>query len=410
MIEFLSICLQVIFWLSLLAIAHSYAVFPLVISKLKPKSSTYERFDVQDENWPELHVVMAMYNEGAVIQQTLESIVESDYPVEKLTIHVGSDNSTDDSHDIVEALQAQHPNIQLTIFESRSGKIKIINSLVDSIPNDEQSVLLLCDANVTWSKEAARNLARHFKDQRIGIVACNVLDSQKSTQGIAAQEDAYVNRENLIKYNEGQLWGRMMGAFGACYALRRSCYREVPTHYNVDDFFETLACYEQGYDGIVDLKAICYEAVSTDINEEFRRKQRISKGNFQNFKHFGRYLQPWNCGLATWFAFWSHKGLRWFGPLLLLAMTVSSVALASMGYWLYIIAAVGIIGSFAAAGFDQLLERFQVGFRFKLFRFIRYFYSMNFALLLGAIEFVKGVQNSVWEPTKRVAPKPSLKA
>ena len=402
-----SLVLQLLFWTSFLAIMHTYGLYPILISKvLKVKQAKRSKYQEKEGDWPVLDVVMAMYNEEAVIEETLKSIIASDYPKGKLRIHIGSDNSTDNSHDIVKSLQQAFPHLNLEIFGGRNGKIKIINSLIEALPEDKNAVLLLCDANVVWAPDLAKRLASHFKDESIGIVACNVLDEDVSDAGISVQEEAYVNRENIIKYKEGELWGVMMGAFGACYALRRNCYESVPEHFNVDDFYETIACYEQGYKGIVDLEAICYEKVSEDISEEFRRKRRISKGNFQNLKRFSKFLLPWNCGSATWFAFWSHKGLRWFGPLFLIAMVVTSVALAFSGKWLYVAAMTGITGTFCCAALDIAADVFEAkGRRFGLFRFIRYFYSMNLALLMGAFDFCKGVKNSVWEPTKRVATK-----
>ncbi len=94
--------------------------------------------------------------------------------------------------------------------------------------------------------------------------------------GIGDQEEAYVGQENLVKFAEGVLWGRVMGAFGACYAMRARLFTPVPPHHIVDDFYLTLSCLEQGMDAIVDPEAVCHEAVSTDIREEFRRKRRIA--------------------------------------------------------------------------------------------------------------------------------------
>jgi len=400
----INIVLQLVFWVSFLAIFHTYLIYPAFMTWLLKRMEVDPTLvDEVDQIWPEINVVMAMYNEDAVIGETLRSIKASDYPVGKLNIFVGSDNSTDESHKIVESFMAGSPEVHLEIFKGRSGKIKIINQLVDKIPFDGGSIIVLCDANVVWSKSLARNLARHFRDGSIGIVASTVIDNKYSKGGIGNEEEAYVNRENLVKFAEGKLWGRMMGAFGACYAMRRAAYEAVPANFNVDDFYQTLVCFEKGFKGIVDLGAICYESVSVDISEEFRRKRRISKGNFQNLVRFWKYLQPWNCGVTTFFAFWSHKGLRWFGPWLLILWVVSSLLLASFGYLIYQIAIAGFGVTIVASGLDKLMETHFKNKRISICKFVRYFYAMNAALFLGSLEFCMGVKNSIWEPTKRVA-------
>ncbi len=400
----LDILLQLLFWVSLVGICYTYVIYPeLMIWISKRRQGERNFLGEAYENWPEINVVMAMFNEESVIRESLQSIMGSDYPNGKLKIFVGSDNSTDGSHRIVESFMGGHPAVNLEIFSGRSGKIKIVNQLVDKIPTDRGAILVLCDANVIWTKSLAKHLARHFSDEAIGIVASTVIDDKHSKAGIGNEEEAYVNRENLVKFAEGKLWGRMMGAFGACYAMRRAVYEEVPTNFNVDDFYQTMVCFEKGYKGVVDLDAICYESVSEDISEEFRRKRRISKGNFQNLVRFWNYFLPWNCGLATSFAFWSHKGLRWFGPWLLILVVLCSALLAKSGYLIYQMAFLGFLGTLVVIWLDKVMETQFKNQRISIFKYVRYFYAMNAALFLGSLEFCIGVRNSIWEPTKRVA-------
>ena len=344
---------------------------------------------------------MAAYNEEAVLKKTLASILKTDYPTDKFEIIVGSDNSTDRSHEIIESIQKDHSQLKMKVFGGRSGKIRIINSLVadcrERFPSDsEQPIFILCDANITWAADLTRKLVSHFKRSDVGLVGATVLDSGEEHTGIADAEDCYVGRENSMKFQEGVLWGATIGAFGACYAMRSELFEPVPVHYNVDDFYLTMHCLEEGTKAIVDPEAICYEAVSEHISEEFRRKKRIAIGNFQNLNHFKKFLLPWNCGWGTCFAFWSHKGLRWFGPILLL-LTFFTSSLLLMENLIYLLAAIGLGFSVIIATIDSVMGKILPCFHIKIFRFAQYFYMMNLAL-----RFCLGVKNSVWEPTRRV--------
>lgn len=397
--------LALVFWVCVFAIGYTYAGYPLLLRWLaKGKELPLDCY-TKDEEFPEVAVLMAVYNEEAVLEKTLASVLASRYPADRLRVYLGSDGSTDRSHEIVQRFQSKYPNLNLTVFEGRNGKIRIMNYLARkaacAFVRPEEGVFVLCDANVSWSPFLLRNVVGHFKREKVGLVAANVLDSQQDRDGIGDQEDAYVGRENLTKYHEGVLWGAVMGAFGACYAMRATVFRPVPERYIVDDFFLTMTCLEQKKEAIVDLDAECYEAVSTDIREEFRRKRRIATGNFQNLAHFFSFYLPWNGGPAVTFAFWSHKGLRWIGPVLLIGAFVSSMILSVFSPF-YALMFLGFLGSFAVAGLDRVLSKTNSGLHVKLFRFVRYFYSMNLALLLGLVAFLKGGQNSVWEPTRRV--------
>lgn len=395
------LALTFLFWGSILLIGHTYAVYPVLLKWLgRGKSLPEKRFENDDE-FPEVAVLMAVYNEEAVLERTLETMLASRYPAGKLRVFVGSDGSTDTSHEIIERFRKHHPELSLRIFPGRNGKIRIINQLAEDA--DGSDVLVLCDANVAWSPDLLRNLVRHFARTDIGLVGANVQDSVREHSGIGDEEEAYIGQENRTKFLEGVLWGNTMGAFGACYAMRADLFEPVPANFIVDDFYLTMKVIEADRKAIVDLDAVCYEAVSTEISEEFRRKKRIATGNFQNMRHFRKLYRPWSGGWANWFAFWSHKGLRWIGPVLLIVAMLSSSLLA-LSSPIYLIAVAGFAGSIAVSMIDA--AQAESGRHVKLFRFIRYFYSMNVALLQGLVAYAKGVRNSVWEPTKRVLTEP----
>ncbi|MDF1825992.1 MAG: glycosyltransferase [Verrucomicrobiales bacterium] len=398
------ILLQVVFWSPVVLLGFSYAIYPWLLKTLgqgRPLSG--ERF-VEEEEFPEVAVLMAVYNEEAVLSETLQSIFESDYPKDKIRVLIGSDGSTDRSHEIIQGFQRNHPELDLKIFPGRNGKIRIVNQLAkdaaDSFLDRENAAFVLCDANVAWSEKALRNMVRHLKRSDVGMIGSCVRDKQINHTGIGHEEEAYVGRENQTKYFEGVLWGNMMGGFGACYALRAELFAPVPEEYIVDDFYQTMACLKTGSKAIVDLEAEVYESVSVEIEEEFRRKTRIATGNFQNLSHFGNFFLPWNGRLANAFAFWSHKGIRWFGPHLLVLMTISVVILSALNP-LYLIPLGGLLTSVLLALLDWGMS-LRIAPHVKFFRFIRYFYAMNGAVFLGWVAFQRGVSNSVWEPTKRV--------
>ncbi len=400
------------FWGSVALLAQTYVIYPLMMRLLARGRSLPRVEEPTDADLPEVAVLMAVYNEEAVLADTLRSILSSDYPAEKVTLFIGSDGSTDRSDSIVKDFAKSHPRLHLVPFGGRNGKIRIINQLAATagaaFDDPDKAIFLLCDANVSWGPQTLRLLVSHFVRKEVGLTASVVLDRVREHAGIGDQEEAYIGNENQVKFAEGVLWGRLMGAFGACYAMRARLFTPVPADHIVDDFYLTMSCLEQGYDAIVEPAAIVHEAVSTDIREEFRRKRRITAGNFQNLRRFWQFLQPWNSDAATCFAFWSHKGLRWLGPQLLIVSFLSCLVLT----FLNPIHALPLAG-FAALAFaalcDGILARAGKG-SCKPFRFARYFLSMNHALLLGWIDYLRGPKGSVWEPTRRegIAPSAAL--
>ncbi len=349
---------------------------------------------------PHLFILMAVYNEEKVIETKLKSIYNTIYPKDKLTLLIGSDSSTDATNNIVERYAQQYDRLHFQIFAARSGKIHILNQLFSQyqqmILEKDKAVLILTDANVFFTEELLYQLAKHYKNPEIGVVGANVLNIGVQNSGISFQEKWYIQRENKIKYYEGLLGGHMMGAFGACYALRADLFTPVPSNFIVDDFYLTLKAIEKNTKAIKELQAICYEDVSDNMFEEFRRKKRISAGNFQNLRTFAHLLNPLKGTIA--FTFLSHKVLRWLGPFFLLTAFVCCCLLRQANYLYAVLFFVQIALLFVPLA-DYLLKKWNI--HIKLFRFISYFGLMNIALLIGFFNYLKGIKSNVWKPTKR---------
>ncbi|MCB1236687.1 MAG: glycosyltransferase [Verrucomicrobiae bacterium] len=402
-----NILLQIVFWLSVLGLAHSYVLYPALIRYLaRRKRNNREVYDSGDApgDWPHVVGVMAVHNEEAVLEATLTSIFATAYPRDRFELLVAADNCSDRSVEILNRFKEKHPNLTVREFPGRNGKIRVINQILGEhrvrLAGKGDYALILCDANVRWAPRLVAELVQHFKNDKIGLVSPNILDGRREHHGIADEEDAYINRENAIKLHEGILWGRMMGAFGACFAMRGRLFEPVPEKFRSDDFTHTIRCFELGYDAIVEPGAIAHEDVSEDIWTEFGRKRRISIGNMQNLERFWRFLLPWRAGMATAFAFWSHKGLRWFGPFLLLGAFGASAFLA-LSSWFYLLAFLGQIAGVVGASLDSWLAG--SGTHLRPLRFARYFMLMNLALGIGIWRFFTEDQAGFWEPPKRVA-------
>ena len=386
--------MELIFWLSIFFIFYTYVLFPLLLNFFAiSKSQNTAIFKPHAEDLPEVSILLAVYNEELVIEQKLKSTFDTIYPLEKISFYIGSDSSTDATDSIITKYQQQFPQLRLKVFPQRTGKAGIVNQLEQ---NATSEILILTDANVFFEKETIYNLVKHYKNPEIALVGGNIINKQLHKTGISVQEKTYLSRENKIKYQEGSTWGTMIGAFGGCYSIRKKYFSPVPPRFFMDDFYITLSVLEQRKKAINELDAKCYEDVSNKISEEFRRKVRISIGNFQNLFRYKKLLISSFPGLA--FCFWSHKVLRWLGPFFILAAFLSNIFLMneSSFYFLTLLAQLGL---FIIPLLDEILKKVKI--HIALLRFVSHFYLMNLALLVGFFRFLFGVESNIWKPTQR---------
>lgn len=395
-----------IFWCCVFCVFHSYALYPLLLKIVASSKANNQIVYIPTDNLPFVSVVMSLYNEEFVIEEKLQSLIASDYPPEKLHFYIGSDCSSDKTNYLVETYANRFDKIHFFPFQERRGKPSVINDLVAQAQKDqlnkEEHLILITDANVFFEPFTIFELVKHFKNKQIGLVDSNIQNPKNKKlgkDGIAASEKSYISREVFVKNLEGRAWGRMMGPLGGCYALRANLFEPVPANFLVDDFYIAMTVFEKGALAINELEAICYESVPNNIEDEFKRKTRMSAGNFANLATFKHLLWPLTSSLS--FAFLSHKVLRWFGPFFIL---IAYLCLAILGFvfdnqfyfWLFILQTVGLFG---VPLLDWICKK--LNFNIVILRYITYFNAMNLALLNGFFKYLKGVQNGIWQPTRR---------
>lgn len=391
--------LVILYWFCVFCLVYTYVAYPLIIKLLHryfmPNKLSYE----SEIELPHISILMAAHNEEKVIEEKIRSVFQNPKLNPKLTLWIGSDNSNDKTNDIIYRLQKEYPQIIFFPFTQRQGKPSIINQLTTKAFADFQDhIFIITDANVLFSEATVFELVKHFKNEKIAIVESNIIGTGIKKEGISTDEKKYVSSEIWYKYYEGLIFKVFSGPMGGCFAIRSNFYSEVPRHFMVDDFFIVMSAIQKGGQGIVEPKAICFEGISHSMKEEVRRKTRIGTGNFQNLFHF-KWLWLKFPFTAPSIVFFSHKILRWLGPIFILFSTMILLFLQPnlLIYKLLLVFHFLIIILIPLIYFTLV----RLGIHVPIFRIITYFFAANLALFKGMIAFFRGKNSGIWEPTKR---------
>ena len=121
---------------------------------------------------------------------------------------------------------------------------------------------------------------------------------------------------------------------------------------------------------------------SHDIWQEFRRKSRISAGNFQNLRHI---LKNWHLvSRELKFCFISHKVIRWIGPFLMMLTLISALWLIQSQYLFYqIVSWVIVAGIVIVPLLDLILIYLSI--HFAPLRKVRYFVMSEHSPAVGVL-------------------------
>lgn len=366
--------------LCLLGIVITYGLYPLWQILFPGKSHPILEIN---SNAQQVTVIFAAYNEQDVIEEKIRSIYHSSYPNELIEVWIGSDKSTDATEEIITRLQLEFKTLHLYISSGRSGKAAIMNILAKKAGGD---IFIATDANIIFDHHTITELVKYYSNVNVGAVAGNLsYEKENISSGTSKNEHFYLNIENRIKQTESNKYGFCLGMEGGLYSIRKKLWSEIPPHTFMEDFFQTVQVFDQGYDIVFNEFALGFEDVSTSLKEEFNRKIRISIGNFQNLRRFRKLAmnKPFPFGLVFLF----HKILRWLTPHLFILSSLLILCTPIALPYLMLISAVV---------FAQI-----IWVRFFPPGPFTYFCAMNLALFIGYIRFLRGVTSSVWQPTKR---------
>jgi biofilm PGA synthesis N-glycosyltransferase PgaC len=380
--------LELVFMFAVLVVSYTYFAYPLILMVLH-RFRERETFVARKGPRRKVSLVIAAYNEEKVIDAKIRNSLAIKYPKELLEIIVASDGSTDGTNEIVARYKDQ--GVTLLDYQDRSGKINVLNR---TIPQASGEIIVLSDANTMYEAAAIEELCLRFSDPRVGGVCgeLHLVNPNNNTGGNG--EGAYWKYEKYLKRLEGEIYS-VLGANGGIYAIRKELYVQIPSGVIIDDFVIPMKIAEKGYRIVYQPSAYAEEETSQSMGDEFKRKVRIGAGNYQSISLLRRLLLP-KYGFLS-FAFWSHKIVRWCVPFLLILCFFSNLFLVSKPWYLWIFCMQCIFYLCAVIGFtNEAIAR-----NLKLLSIPYYFATMNLALFLGFIRYVRGKQKVTWDKAQR---------
>ncbi|MTI20636.1 glycosyltransferase family 2 protein [Fulvivirga sp. RKSG066] len=383
-----------IFWIGLGILIYTYLGYGAILFIMvklkrifnKRKAATYA-FD----ELPELTLMIPCYNEEDFIEDKIKNCLELEYPAEKKHLVFVTDGSTDKTNEYIE----KHEELELYFSPERRGKNAAVNRVM---PHIKTPIVVFCDSNTMLNKDALVNIARHYKDPKVGGVAGEKRVASEGANAAGSGEGAYWKYESKLKQWDSELHS-VVGAAGELFSIRTELYEEVPPNVIIEDFRLSMNIAKDGLRVVYEPDAYAVETGSASIDEENKRKVRISAGGLREVAHFSGLLNFFKHGLLT-FQYVSHRMLRWtLAPLALPVVFVSNGILAFSGQPIYQTLFALQVAFYLFAALGHTLRNKAISFQ-KLF-IPYYFVFMNLSVYKGLGRLLKGSQSVVWEKAQR---------
>ncbi len=262
-------------------------------------------------------LVVAAYNEQAVIEAKVRNALALDWPRDRLELIVAVDGAADAT-----AARARAAGADRVLELPRGGKIRAQDAAVRAARG---SVIAFSDANALWEPDALLQLTRPFADAQVGYVCGRV---EFTNEAGTNQEGLYWRYEMWLRAQESAL-ASVTGGNGAIYAVRREAYVEVDPIMGHDLSFP-FRMVKNGWRAVYQPEARASEKMVPSIEGEWARKRRMmSHGWPIVFK--GGLADPRGYSPLYALMIVSHRLLRYGTPLLHVLTGVATLALLRRG-------------------------------------------------------------------------------
>jgi hypothetical protein len=199
----------------------------------------------------------------------------------------------------------------------------------------------------------------------------------------------------MTKEFESRL-GSCIGADGAIFAIRKELYLPLKD-YDINDLVIPLSINQQGYRGVLQPEAVCFEKDAGSPKGEFHRQVRITSRTIRAIINYRQLLNPFGFGLLS-FELFSHKVCKLLVPFFLVALLVSNLLLSGSGdFFLTTLIAQGIF--YVGAGVAVFVPH--GGLLTRMAKMASTFVVVNAAIALAWVKYFQGETFTTWSPTQR---------
>jgi cellulose synthase/poly-beta-1,6-N-acetylglucosamine synthase-like glycosyltransferase len=372
-----------IFWILAFATLYAYVGYPLLLVALG-HVIRHEHACGEDGTLPSVTLIIPVHNEERIILEKLNNLDALDYPRAQMRVVIVSDGSTDGTRERVLAWRGVVP-VRFLELGSRQGKAAALNRGLEEAASE---IVVFTDASIMLDRDALANIVRPFRVPAIGCVS-----GEDHIPG-GGGEGLYGRYELFLRNLESRV-SSIAGASGSFYAMRtRLCTPFVPGL--APDFLSVLSTVAQGYRAITESRAFGSMASTRSVRREFQRKVRTLLRGMSALWYMRSLLNPFRYGLFA-VVLWSHKVARWSVPFFLLGMLGANLLLLGEPWYLMLFVAQLAffgLGALAMAGPAPMGN-------FRVSKIAMYFTVVNAAIFVAWVQFLLGVRQEVWEPTRR---------
>lgn len=237
--------------------------------------------------WPEVTIVVPVFNEGETVVDTARSFANLDYPSDKLKVVFVDDVSTDGTYDHLLEAQKLFPWMRVDQNPHNMGKRLGIKRAVHTI---DSPLIMSVDSDVIIDSKALRRLVRHMQSTGVDAVGGCVFVSNADTNWLTKMQAVkYWVGYQFLK-NVENTFSHVMCLSGCLTLYKREALEAVDedvadrrflgdeVKYGEDRFL-TRKLVERGFKTRLTFDAHCYTKAPSTLTNYFSQQLRWRRSN-----------------------------------------------------------------------------------------------------------------------------------
>lgn len=245
------------------------------------------RIDMKRENalvgsrikrYPTVTIMVPCWNEAETISRTVHSLLDLNYPKDKLTIMIIDDGSTDGTWNVIQKF-ANKKQIKMYRKEN-GGKYTALNFGLSYVTSELVGCL---DADSYVDKDALRNMMQYFEDKEVMAVTPSVKVWKPKT---------IIQLIQKVEYGWGVLTRKLLSYLGALYVtpgpfsiFRREVFEQLGGYrhaYLTEDLEMALRMQSKHYKIVNSHNSIVHTVAPNTLRKLYKQRLRWTYGFINN--------------------------------------------------------------------------------------------------------------------------------
>jgi N-acetylglucosaminyltransferase len=241
---------------------------------------------------PRVSVLLPVYNEGAHVLETIDSILSADWPRDKLEIIAIDDRSKDDSYAYMQRAERTYGRDRIRVGQNEVNSGKHV-TLTRALKQSTGDIVICIDSDCIFKKDVIRELTACFCDPEVGAVGGHI--------GVSNTNDnACTMIQALVYFMSFQVGKMLQNAratlfciSGCLFAVRREIFEDVEEDLrnrnwfgmkvrDGEDRYMTHTILLAGWKTLINPKAICWTAVPTTLSQLFMQQLRWRRSGLRD--------------------------------------------------------------------------------------------------------------------------------